>query len=715
MSAKRQLEDLFSPTTPYATSTPMKETPTTGMTKSLTAAKTPTSPKKFVNASSFRRTSSLRVPKRTPAKPISYMPQYKPTIQRGISDEGPISSNFMKPEEFDELPVKSHAIITPDLVPKSPAPIMRTPHSPSVVVKRSQNTSANRRNLCLDLKTPSEFQLSKTDSLAAFLKYENDLNCMSSENDLTQHSDVSVPVKLSEKELKDKSNSLNKRSFSRSSFAELLDSKIESSVEPDITANSVENSSEQIISPKYVKPTKLAPIDKSTLDGPTNNNQNQFGFGDGEDHYGESVQSIDSQLINSCDNLRISNLSKMLEESLSSSSLESNETTKHMSIDMLKNASIESGDANKYSPEETAAVDDSFSSALQPNKGAESVSQWESDKRNPKRQLQLRKNHLLFDGSSGMLNELDNRNVDQLIAGDDKNIGASNTSVMNKADSGAYDERIKSNSLAASARTPRDKETKNNNGSNKVDNTDIEALFDDFDLEEFISTFNDNEQFPIFKNFRDLTTTRSYSHSNNNSSDGSSEDGTSIIEDINHHRSPPNSGRQNDIHNTIDDFYGNGKESMPIKIVHSNSDIKRKYSNHSSIDEMLTAPEKDLPNIERMDSSDNAPDVVRTDSSKALNAITERDLQNNNLSRKYSDESPEQLIPVDENGMSQAERELLASVNELNRMCNSPKNGPLDSNDDLASVDSYAFCSDSAYGRLVCYPFLSINQFKEME
>lgn len=603
----------------------------------------------------------------------------------------------MKPEEFDELPVKSHAIITPDLVPKSPALTTRTPQSPSLVVKRSQNTSANRRNLCLDLKTPSEFQLSKTDSLAAFLKYENDLNCLSSDTESTQPS-MTSPVKLSEKELKDKSNSLNKRSFSRGSFAELLDSKIDSSIEPSVTANSVENSSEQIISPKYGNSLKLTPIDKNPLDESSNN---QFGF-IGSDRIGDSVQTIDSQLINTCDNLRISNLSKMLEESLSSSSLDSNETTKHMGIDVLKNTTTESANdvTDKYSPEEVDAADNRFS--LQPYKGTDSVS-WESDKRNPKRQLQLRKNHLLFDGSNGMLNETDIHSADEMVADGGSNLGASTTSVMNKVDSGGFDERMKSsNSSAGSVRMPRDKETKNNSSSNKVDNTDIEALFDDFDLEEFISTFNDNDQFPIFKNFRDMAATRNYthSHSNINSSDGSSDDGTSVVDEMNRQRSPPNSGRRDDAHQAIDDFYV--KESRPIKIMQNNCETKLEHSNHS-IDDLLTVPQKDSPLMERADADNNAPDVVRTDSQKALNVISERDMQNNNLSRKYSDESPEQLIPVDENGMSQAERELLASVNELNRMCNTPRNGPLGANDDLTSVDSYPFCSDSAYGRFVTF------------
>lgn len=598
------------------------------------------------------------------------MPVYKPTIQRGISDEGPISSNFLKPEEFDELPVKSHAIITPDLVPKSPAMSLRTPQSPSPVIKRSQNASANRRNLCLDLKTPSEYQLSKTDSLAAFLKYENDLNCLSNEMDSSQPS-VSSPFKLSEKDLKDKSNSLNKKSFSRTSFDETNDSK----TAPDITASNLASPFDPMMtsSPRY---GKLAPIDKSTFDASVDN---QYAYG-ADGRFGDTGLSIDSQLINSCDNLKYSNLSKLLPESLSSSSLESNETTKHISINAVKQP-------NNGNNSES-------SEAIEPGK----ESDWESEKRSPKRQLQLRKNHLLFDGSNGMLNEQDNRNSDQFPIGDViKTDDGTGSGVMNKNDADACDERM----TMPSMRKPSDKETKSSSHNNpKVNNSEIEALFDDFDLEEFIATFNDNEQFPIFKNFRDLATARNCSESNNNSCDGSSDDGTPVVEHINHDPSPATTARREDTKMTNDRFHGD--ESMPIRIPSINTDATQKFSNRS-FDELVAVPEKDVQSID----TDNAPDVIRNDSQIALTAIrnTERDMQNNNneLNRKYSSESPEQLIPVDENGMSQAERELLASVNELNRMCDSPKMGPLDSNDDLASVESYPFCSDSAYGRFVHY------------
>lgn len=101
MNAKRQFEDLFN-ANGLTTSTPNKDFPSqsTSMTSSTLTTKSPSSPVKNQNLSksNFRRTSSLRVPKKT--SPISFMPKYKPSIQRGISDDGaPISSNFLKPEE----------------------------------------------------------------------------------------------------------------------------------------------------------------------------------------------------------------------------------------------------------------------------------------------------------------------------------------------------------------------------------------------------------------------------------------------------------------------------------------------------------------------------------------------------------------------------------------------------------------------------------------
>lgn len=90
------------------------------------------------------------------------------SVQSGITDDGPISSNFLSPEEFDETPVRSV-------------------YSP---VLRNRNATPNRRtnrNILGNLNLPA---ISKTDSLAAFLNYEKHLG-------------------LSEKDLKDTNNMLN--------------------------------------------------------------------------------------------------------------------------------------------------------------------------------------------------------------------------------------------------------------------------------------------------------------------------------------------------------------------------------------------------------------------------------------------------------------------------------------------------------------------------
>ncbi|GAB0086450.1 hypothetical protein DMENIID0001_005120 [Sergentomyia squamirostris] len=207
VSAKRQLEELFSPPSQNSSSKKSTTTPTTSKIPAkspLSAAKTtlvsPTSQLSQLKASNFRRTSSLRMPKKA-SPPKSFYPS-RPTesrIQRGISDEGPISTNFVKPEVYDETPVKS--VYAADFgVKKSPA----------------QTPLASRKNLRLELKKTnlpaSDFPIAKTDSLAVFLNYERDLN-------------TSKPS-MSEKELKDKSNSLRSQQKSEVASPEVSEMQI---------------------------------------------------------------------------------------------------------------------------------------------------------------------------------------------------------------------------------------------------------------------------------------------------------------------------------------------------------------------------------------------------------------------------------------------------------------------------------------------------------
>lgn len=137
--------------------------------------------------SNFTRTLSLRAPKTS--KSSLYPSSTKSSIQRGITDDNPISSNFLKSSEFDELPIKTYAS-------EFNASKMVNPTTP-IIMRRDTTPTLKRKNLKLDLNLNKSTQpISKTDSLAVFLKYEHDL-C--------------IAPSLSEKDMKDKNNSFSKR------------------------------------------------------------------------------------------------------------------------------------------------------------------------------------------------------------------------------------------------------------------------------------------------------------------------------------------------------------------------------------------------------------------------------------------------------------------------------------------------------------------------
>ncbi|XP_055836762.1 uncharacterized protein LOC129905330 isoform X2 [Episyrphus balteatus] len=223
ISAKRQLEELCSPSSSTdgnifpSNSVALTKTPklplcstSNKMTTSFTSRGSLTNPRTAVTTpkSNFHRTSSLRAPRRSPlpmsSRPIflSSSQKQRPTIQRGLSDEGPISSNFLKPEEYDEMPVR--AVCVNDFA------ISNTPR----VIRRDSSAASNRKTQGLklpnagqrsknDSPTLSQSNLLKTDSLAVFLKYENE----------ARESNSSV---VNTKELKDKSNALSKQNSSKS-------------------------------------------------------------------------------------------------------------------------------------------------------------------------------------------------------------------------------------------------------------------------------------------------------------------------------------------------------------------------------------------------------------------------------------------------------------------------------------------------------------------
>lgn len=308
MSAKRQLEELFSPTTGTtttnvnnnntsisknntsvllssitSTSNPNKLTTLTSknsnsnnlMTSSMkvtpiTKPSTPTS--SYPNRSSFRRTSSLRLSKKV-SKPL-FSQNTRSNIQRGLSpDDGPVSPHFVRANEYDEIPIKSaynalHGNKPLGTPSKSSTPIRATPpKTPSfddTPILRRINSADLRKNLKLELKSlnapESDYSVSKTDSLAVFLKYEKDLKDSSS--------------CLTEKELKDKSNTcLSKRSSIISESKENIVENTERLPEIHKTPSNTGPPATPIIN-RISPPLKLEPIQKSKLITYNNNNNN---------------------------------------------------------------------------------------------------------------------------------------------------------------------------------------------------------------------------------------------------------------------------------------------------------------------------------------------------------------------------------------------------------------------------------------------------------
>lgn len=699
ISAKRQFEDLFHGGG-ITTSTPAKEpsarSPTrANMSTSLIATKSPSSPIKnqSLSKSSFRRTSSLRVPKKT--SPISFMPKYRPSIQRGISDEGPISSNFMKPEEYDELPVKSHAIIPPDLVPKSPKPqlnnrdtvesISSTP-SP-IVAKRQPCNSANRRNALADVKNGADFPLIKTDSLAAFLKFEDELeSSVAAKND----------EKLSEKELKDKSNNLNKKSLS-----ELIDNKTanESCNEfggdrlPAIEIQSQTHGTQQRL--QCNNPIKLAPIEKPlikhsnkimleplTANHPecNNNNNNNIRIDDNDN-------TIDSNLINSCDNLRLSNVSKQLHNE-SSRFDQSNEFGSEMAHDAsIENHLVNTNTTTNFNCNSTRST--SSAESIDSHQNMELIVNLKNindsaDKRNhPKRQLQLHKDNLLFDNAS-TLGSTDSQ-IDQIR--------------QQHEDIDVNDNNKRKTSITSSSQQQHKSTAKIDDNENDVDCKkigrklsakdvqNIETLFDDFDLEEFISTFSDNEQFPIFKNYKEMGTTgqQRVSSRKQNGSESTSEE-----------------SEFDDKFDTSDiDF------SEKERTVSANSSVERGSGGDHNISFGNSLANRKLS--ESFGEKQLKKPDVTVEAEKRMQI--ESELNKLGQKKHTTDTKLNQLQEIlGETGeMSQAERELLASVQELNSMCDDSKTLDLTSDVLMPKTIDDSMSVEATFKRY--FFFSSINLF----
>lgn len=548
MSAKRQLEELFSPTHPNSSSTSTSNKSSTMSTSLNLKSPLNTSSSVTPIKSTFRRTSSLRVPKKTP-KPLLYIPTYKPTttIQRGISDEGPISSNFLKPEEYDELPVKGHANHTPpDIIPRPVSRSSSRSREPSpVVVKRDQNSNINRRNLKLEIikpNTPTDYALSKTDSLAVFLKYENDLSCSPG---------------LSEKELKDKSNSLNKQTSLKNSFAELLESKID--------RGSVSPPPEQMFASKKYSSIKLEPLNHSFVErthnptATTKPSQNT----DLENNF------IDPDLINDCDNLSVSRMVELPKTKSSSDIAESIVNTK----------SSDSVNSNKVSNQRNSA-----------------------EKRTLKRSLKLNKENFLYDTSP--------------VSAKDPPSPFPSRDFSQK-----NNEMISSPPLRTSE------------SFNKLRNNDcVDALFDDFDFDEFISSFEDDEQYPIFKGYKELMSNRSLNKLSK--SDSSSASSTTSVEKSEHNSeemSSPNACDRSDDLIPLTKTNSHPKCEYPMSMMSRNDaaagqmvDSETQMTHRESLSETVSKAERDLlQSVQELDAmcESNAPKNVDSDDNSSNDRV----------------------------------------------------------------------------------------------
>jgi hypothetical protein len=506
LSAKKQLEELFSPTTQNAPTTQMinsmMSTPTSNsnvlnknknlsnnngsasksndiMSKSLTSqAFSPKTPQPIPKMqSNFRRTSSLRVSNRKP-KPSIYTPPTKSNVHCGISpDDGPISPNFVRATDYDELPIKSpySAIKMCEQASTSNVPQqipVRASPSPTLPVVNNINSNSNfnsnnikpllrpkdsaliRKTLKLDIKNPNmpsnDYPLSKTDSLALFLKYENELTSQ-----------------MSEKELKDKSNSLSKRSATlNSSYGK--DQKL-----PDINGKPHQLLHMQKISPHLginEKQCELISVDKLNMSG-----------NDTTD--GSKSHSAPVKLINACDNLPHLNNNNNVNNNNNNS-----DTSRSPSLDRREDS---------------------------PDKGNS------TSNRALRRKMKYNMDNILFD----------------------------------------TDPEVKS--------TPNSSDNSNNNSLIRPESraSNAESIFEDFDFDQFIASFTDDEKFPIFKDYKMLLNNKPKSSNNNNiNNNNKDEENNNSISMQNNERKSSTPPRDDSIKAVVNEMNSQNSPSKPIPI-----------------------------------------------------------------------------------------------------------------------------------------------------
>ncbi|KAL7050953.1 hypothetical protein ACKWTF_004276 [Chironomus riparius] len=539
LSAKKQLEELFSPTTPTPSTkmiNSMMTTPNSGisnnkhnksnndiMSKSFTSQTiSPKTPQPIPKMqSNFRRTSSLRISNRKP-KPV-YTPPIKSNVHCGITDDGPISPNFVKATDYDELPIKSpysaiklvekaasppHNLLRASLSP-SPSPTLpvcnnnnNSNNSNKPVLMRDKANGLFRKNLKLDLKNPNmpsaDYPLSKTDSLALFLKYESELSSQ-----------------LSEKDLKDKSNnSLSKRSVTN--FL-LKDQKL-----PDINGKTMMMKPQPKTQGIVNNFNNLSSIEQEkeliSIDNLNASLQQQSDMTDsGKSH------SAPLKLINACDNLPL---------------LSNNNNNNNVS-DKSRSPSLEP----RESPEKaTVGTSRRSGSGL-------------------RRQKKYNLDNILFDTEPA--------------------------ETMMKTTPPSSSDNSKNNSLI------RPDSRASNNGS----------IFEDFDFDQFIASFTDDEKFPIFKDYKMLLnkSVKADEENNNNSrKDESKNIKDDIINNVNNNNiaskpiqiQPQQQLQQQQQQKTQNDMTGMQKLDNLCKMLSGNSDSDESNSFETDPSESQTTRSK---------------------------------------------------------------------------------------------------------------------------
>ncbi|EDW00672.1 GH20883 [Drosophila grimshawi] len=458
LSAKRQLEELCSPNTPpdnepvVVQPTTTTTTPPILMSTSLTSAlgkvhnattMTPTSTasgqKTTTPNSNFRRTSSLRGPRRTPLLPSRplFASNYRPTIQRGLSDEGPISSNFLKPEEYDEMPVRAACV--------------NDFHSPRVV-RRDTSASNRKQHMKLPLSNATEQparNVAKTDSLAVFLKYEHELEQL---NAKAAELAAANSKELSSKELKEKSNNLSKQNSAKNLTANSgqLPPLLTTPICPPSQVAAAKENNENLVH-NFATPLRLEPISGSKPLTPVAPSGTPMPI------KLESIFSayIDPKLINACDNLNV------------------------------QQSSTGSSDASSTPQQITQSRSSSQSTITM---GPEQRRHSGEARNLLKRKMRLGRNQFLYDASP------EEAYISSGSCADDE--GNRSSLEFDEQCWQQQQKQLLSNPLLGMTKMP------------------VLPTFDDFDFEEFLSSFeneNDEEQFPLFRDCREFLLNRTTS------------------------------------------------------------------------------------------------------------------------------------------------------------------------------------------------------------